>query len=499
MTRATVPNLGLVPLPRVVEPTGMEPFAVTAGTAIVLGTDDERLRGIARFLRDLIGTAAAPTPPAIVAPGGAVPPGAIVLELGEGPVGAEAYALHVTPDRVTIRGREPAGVFRGVQTLRQLLPPLVEFQAVRPDVARPVRVPAVRIEDAPRFEWRGAMLDVSRHFFPVADVQRFIDLMTVYKLNRLHLHLSDDQGWRVVIDSWPDLTEKGGASEVGGGRGGFYTKDDYTAIVRYAAERFITIVPEIDMPGHTNAALTSYPALNCDGAAPAPYSGVQVGFSVLCVDRESTYSFIDDVVRELAALTPGEWFHMGGDEVERLTPAQYVGFVERVQDIVGAHGKRMIGWDEIGAARLRETTVVQHWRPKTTAAAAVAKGAKVVVSIADRAYIDMKPDPATPIGQTWAAVIDVRTAYDWDPVATAGVPAQAVLGVEAPLWSETIATIDEAEHLAFPRLAALAEVGWSDAARRGWEEFRLRLAAQGPRLAALGVNFHRDAGVPWTP
>ena len=190
------------------------------------------------------------------------------------------------------------------------------------------------MEDRPRFAWRGAMLDVARHFFGVEDVKRYVDLLALYKMNRLHLHLADDQGWRIEIPGWPRLTEHGGSSEVGGGPGGFYTAEDYAEIVRYAAERHVMIVPEIDMPGHTNAALASYPELTCDGEAPPLYTGIRVGFSFLCAEKEETYAFIDAVVGALAALTPGPYIHIGGDEVRQLTGEQYAAFMARAQAIV---------------------------------------------------------------------------------------------------------------------------------------------------------------------
>jgi hexosaminidase len=430
------------------------------------------------------------------------PAGAIAIRQNtkhEG-LGDEGYVLEIRPAGITILADRPAGAFYGVQTLRQLLPPAWEYEALRPPRknAPPVTLPAMDIVDRPRFEWRGAMLDVARHFLSVDEVKRYVDLMALHKLNRLHLHLADDQGWRIEIQSWPNLTTHGGSTEVGGGPGGFYTQAQYTDIVRYAADRFITVVPEIDMPGHTNAALASYAELNCDGKARPLYTGIEVGFSALCVEKDVTYKFIDDVVRELAALTPGPYFHIGGDEVKTLSAEQYTGFIERVQGIVQLHGKRVVGWDEIAPARLAAGAVVQHWRPKTTPAEAVAKGAKVIMSVANRAYLDMKYDANTPIGLTWAGIIDVRTSYDWDPATqAAGVPESALLGVEAPLWSETIVNIRDFEYLAFPRLAAIAEVGWSRQADRDWETFRRRLGAQGSRWEALGVNFYRAPGIPW--
>ena len=341
------------------------------------------------------------------------------------------------------------------------------------------------------------MLDVARHFFTVDEVKRYVDLLSLHKMNRLHLHLADDQGWRIEIKSWPDLTAKGGLSEVGGTPGGFYTQAQYADIVAYAADRFVTIVPEIDMPGHTNAALSSYAELNCSGTAPPPFSGTDVGFSALCVEKDITYRFIDDVVREIASMTPGPYFHAGGDEVKTLTPAQYKTFVERVQGIVGAHGKQMIGWDEVAGTALAPTSIVQHWRPNAPAAE-LAKAPSLILSPANRAYFDMKYDAGTALGLSWAGLIPIQTAYDWDPGdAVAGAPATALLGVEAPIWSETLTNVRELEFMAFPRVAALAEIGWSPQAARGWDGFRTRLGAQAPRWTALGINFYRAPEIPW--
>jgi hexosaminidase len=341
------------------------------------------------------------------------------------------------------------------------------------------------------------MLDVARHFFTVEDVKQFVDLLALHKMNRLHLHLADDQGWRIEIAKWPDLTAKGGLSEVGGTPGGFYTKAQYADLVSYAAARFIVIIPEIDMPGHTNAALSAYAQLNCNEQAAPPFTGTAVGFSALCVDHEITYQFIDDVVGEIAAMTPGPYFHIGGDEVKTLAPAQYKAFVERVQKIVDARGKRMIGWDEVAAADLLPSSVVQHWRTNASAEQ-MARAPHLIISRGDRAYLDMKYDRDTALGLNWAGLIPVRTAYDWDPAALVpGAGPDAILGVEAPLWSETTANIRDLEFLAMPRLAEIADVAWSPAQPRDWEHFRVRLGAQGPRWTAMGINFYRAPEVPW--
>lgn len=493
----------VLPLPASIEVMRADSFTVAGGMPIIVAPGDAEATRIGRYLAALIGTSADTIAPRVVeasalasVSSGPAPAGSIslVIDATRAALGPEGYELIVTPERVTITAPRPAGLFYGTQTLRQLLPAAIEHEAARP---RPVKVPAVRVVDQPRFAWRGAMLDVSRHFLDVGSVKRYIDLIALHKLNRLHLHLSDDQGWRIEIRSWPKLTERGGSTQVGGGAGGFYTQEEYADLVRYAEERYVTVVPEIDMPGHTNAALASYPELNCDGVARPLYTGIRVGFSALCAGKELTYTFIDDVVREIAALTPGEYFHMGGDEVEKLTGEEYRRFIQRAEGIVRSHGKRVIGWGEIAQAELDPSTIVQHWRRDSSHVAA-RRGSKVILSPASRVYLDMQYDSTTVPGLRWAGYSDVRKAYDWEPATLlAGVPESAILGVEAPLWSETLVTIRDFEFMAFPRLAGVAEMGWSPAAARNWEEYRRRLGAQAPRWAALGLNFHRAPEVPW--
>ncbi|HRB13473.1 MAG TPA: family 20 glycosylhydrolase, partial [Vicinamibacteria bacterium] len=235
---------------------------MTPATTIFVQSTDPGARFVGEFLAGLL-TTVGPVGPSVAQMGAAIPDGSVVLSLDLDPsIGGEAYDLKVTSTGVTLKASSPAGLFYGVQTLRQILPPILEHDAARP---RPIAIPQVEIMDRPRFGWRGAMLDVARHFFGVEDVKRYLDLLALHKMNRLHLHLSDDQGWRLEIQSWPNLTAMGGRTEVGGTVGGFYTQEQYKEIVAYARERFIDIVPEIDMPGHTNAALSAYPELNCDG------------------------------------------------------------------------------------------------------------------------------------------------------------------------------------------------------------------------------------------
>jgi hexosaminidase len=421
--------------------------------------------------------------------------GGILLTLGaDDDLGAEGYHLEIRADIITLKAAQPAGIFRGIQTLRQCLPPEIEASEVQPG---PWEIPCGTIRDYPRFGYRGTMLDVSRHFFGVADVKRYIDLLAYYKLNYFHLHLSDDQGWRLMINSWPNLASHGGSTAVGGGKGGYYTQEEYVDLVAYAQDRYITVVPEFDLPGHTNAALASYPELNCDDQAPELYTGTEVGFSSLCIDKEITYQFLDDVIREVAALTPGPYIHIGGDEAHSTSADDFGKFMARLQPIVAAHGKQVIGWDEIAKSDIGPNTVVQLWRPKD-GPDLIKPGMKVIMSPAAKSYLDMKYTDETELGLTWAGTISVKDGYDWDPATQLpGIPEDNLLGVEAPLWSETLETLADIEQLAFPRLLGYAEIGWTPADHRSWDEYRDRLASHGPRFEALGVNFYRSPLVPW--
>jgi hexosaminidase len=475
---------------------GGGPFELTTATRITVASTNPEAAAIAEGLAAMLRRATGfPLP--VTASSAGSGPGSIELRLATEPssVGEEGYRLVVTADSVRLTSTAPAGLFHGTQTIRQLLPVEIESEM---RVARGIwPIPSLTIVDQPRFAWRGAMLDVARHFFTVREVEQYIDVLALYKLNVLHLHLSDDQGWRIAINSRPKLTAIGSLTQVGGGPGGFYTQQEYQDLIRYAGDRYITIVPEIDMPGHMNAGLTAYPELACSIRPSALYTGTDVGWSTLCVDKEETYAFIDDVVREISALTPGPYFHIGGDEVQTLTPEQYTRFVERAQAIVYKYGKKMIGWEETTKARLRPTSLAQQWK-SDSATAALQYGAKLILSPGKRTYLDMKYTPATELGLKWAAIFDVSDAYDWDPALyLVGVTEQNIVGIEAPLWSETVRNITAAEYLAMPRLPALAEVAWTPQASREWKDFRVRLAAHAPRWHYRGVNYYRSLQIPW--
>jgi hexosaminidase len=406
-------------------------------------------------------------------------------------LGTEGYELKIEKKQLNISASTSAGVFNGIQTLLQTMP-------VKSAAREKLSIPTGEIRDFPEYAYRGAMLDVGRHFFSVDEVKQFIDYMAMYKMNALHIGLTNDQGWRIEIKSWPKLTEIGGSTEVGGGPGGFYTQEQYSEIVKYAQDRNITIIPEIDMPGHTNAALASYAELNCDGKARELYTGIEVGFSTLCTDKEITYQFIDDVFRELAALTPGEYIHIGGDESHSTPMEDYIPFVNRVQQIVLKHGKKVVGWDEIANATLVENSAVQFWAEVKNATMALEQGAKVVISPATKAYIDMQYDSTSTYGLHWAAYVEVDDAYNWEPLEQVpGIRKDQIKGIEAALWTETVSNMDEVEYLTFPRLPGHAEIGWTAPNTRSWDEYKLRLAKQSKRFDALGIDYFPSTRVPW--
>jgi hexosaminidase len=410
-------------------------------------------------------------------------------------LGDEGYELNVTGKLVRLTANKPAGLFHGIQTIRQLLPAKVEMTEAQKG---PWKISNGVIRDYPSFAYRGSMLDVGRHFFEVDEVKKLIDQLAYYKFNVLHLSLTNDQGWRIEIKSWPNLTAHGGKTEVGGGEGGFYTQVQYSDLVKYAQDRFITIIPEIDMPGHTNAALASYAELNENGKATELYTGTEVGFSTLATKKEITYKFIDDVIRELAALTPGEYLHIGGDESHATKIEDYIPFMNRVQDMVIAHGKKVLAWDEIALATLKPNTVVQYWAKSENAIKGVAQGAKVLMAPAKNAYLDMQYDSTSTYGLHWAAYIEVDKGYNWDPARLVPeISKENIIGVEAPLWSETVANINEAEYLIFPRLLGYAEIGWTPSEMRNWSDYKVRLASFGDRMKAQNINFYPSKLVPW--
>ena len=506
MTASIVP----APLAQTVDATA-SPFRFTASTRVLASGDAAATAALAAEQL----SAQLPSLVTVAADADADPTaGDIALSLVNDPsLGAEGYRLAVD-EGVRIAASTPAGLFYGVQSLRQL---------TSVDGA----VPATTVVDVPRFEYRGVMLDVARYFHGLDTVKAYIDRASSLKLNVLHLHLSDDQGWRIEIDAYPRLTELAAGSDMAGGSGGFFAKDDYRAIVAHAATRHMVVVPEIDTPGHTHAVSLAYPELSEEpvmldemspsdpGGIPisgAPYTGGTVGFSSLKINEEATYDFLTAVFTELAELTPGPYLHLGGDEALGTAPADFVKFIARAAAIVAETGKTPIAWHEAGASsELPPGTVGQYWNYRTPeaghaakAVSFVAQGGKLLFSPADAIYLDMKYDDATPLGLSWAGTVSVAQSYDWDPAKVfPGIGDADILGIEGPLWSETLRSLADIDAMAFPRIASAAEIAWSPAVgtseQRTWESFRARVGALGPHWSVLGIGFTARDDIAWTP
>lgn len=445
-----------------------------------------------------------------------------------GPEG-ERYHLRVADGRIVVTAPAASGAFYGLQTVRQLLDADWYRHAPPGGRARPaLAVGGVEVEDGPRFSWRGVHLDVSRHFMPMPFLLRLVDLAALHKLNMLHLHLTDDQGWRVPIPKHPRLTEVGawrresplghGRDRVGDGvpHGGFYTHADLAELVGYAAERHVTVVPEVDMPGHMVAAIAAYPELGNTGEEREVLAHWGISRHVLNLE-EPTLQFCRDVIDEVADIFPGGgWFHIGGDEcptveweesttartlmaAEGMTdPRQLQGwFNARIAEHLGGIGRTVIGWDEILEGGAPEGSVVMSWRDEAGGVAAAEAGHDVVMTPQQWLYLDWAyaDDPAEPLAICPA--ISVERVYGYDPVGS--VPPEKrhhVLGAQANLWTEYVPTPEHAEYLYFPRLCALSEVVWSDpdAEGRSFGEFEARLGRHLERLAALGVNYRPLSG-----
>ncbi|TFV85027.1 beta-N-acetylhexosaminidase [Microbacterium sp. dk485] len=495
----------LSPVPVRVRVHDAEPFPLTTQTTI---SGEAAAAGTLRSLLQ----ARTGRQPALVASG------AIRLHI-EGGGTPESYRLVVGSAGISVIGHDAAGLFYGVQTLGQLVE----------SAPGGWRVPAVEIDDFPRFAYRGVMLDVARHFFDVQTVTAVIDRAASLKLNHLHLHLTDDQGWRLAVESWPKLTEQGSASAVRGDRGGYYSKEDYRRIVEYAAERHMTVVPEIDMPGHTHAIGLAYPELVQDpalspgmaaeiaqGRQPSPrkgvgYQGTAVGFSSLRIHDPRTYEFLHAVLAEVAEGTPGPFLHIGGDEALSTDAGDFAAFMQRASAIASSHGKVVVAWHEAGAVPgLVAGAVGQYWGSVNPADGAdrkalafVERGGRVILSPSDAVYLDMKYDADTPIGLDWAnGPTSVRRSYEWEPSdVIRGLPEEAILGVEAPLWTETVSSLADIDHMMFPRVASAAEAAWSPATIenewRTWGSFRQRIAGLGPLWKSMGIGFFRSPEVPW--
>ncbi|GAA4992209.1 beta-N-acetylhexosaminidase [Yinghuangia aomiensis] len=498
-------------------------FRLDAATGLHVHPEAPELAPEAAWFRAVVGAAlGCPLPDA------ATPrPGTVSLGIDAG-LDAEAYRLSVRPDTVVLVGGDRAGVFRGLQTLRQLLPPAALRRA---RIAEgPWEIPAVSIADRPKYPWRGVLLDVVRHFLPKADVLRFVDTMAVHHLNVLHLHLTDDQGWRFPVPGWPRLVDVAAwrAESMVGTRhapkfdgrphGGYYTADDLREIVAYAADRHITVVPEVDLPGHAQAVLAAYPEL---AAGPAP-DGVRTGWGIsdaVLAASDTALAFCRDVLGEVCRIFPSRYVCVGGDEVPRgpwrgdpvsLARAAELGlpdsgalqhwFTAQLAGILAGHGRTLFGWDEILEDGAPDGALVGGWRGDHGTLAAARAGHDVVASPDTSVYLDYRqgehPGEPIPIG----TLVTVADIHGFEPVPDALTPAEArhVLGGQAALWAEQLDSPRAVDFAAYPRLCAFAEALWTRGPR-DTAEFLARLARDHvPRLDALGIEYRPLAGPhPW--
>ena len=512
----------IIPAPASLTP-GIGTFRLDSATAIHA---DAVLLPVAQVFARLI---AGPTGLTLTAGTAAPAAGSKVirLQLDRSVTGAEAYALAVTPTSVTVRASAPAGAFYGLETVKQLLPAGIYRAAPVGNTAW--TIPAVTIADAPRFGWRGSHLDVSRHFAPKEYVKKHIDLMAQHKLNRFHWHLTEDQGWRIEIRKYPRLTEVGscrartliGPHVSDPARRqydnkphcGFYTQDDVREIVAYAAERHIVVVPEIEMPGHAQAAIAAYPHL---GNRPDTTVGVYDAWGVspwIFNAEPATISFLQDVLTEVLALFPGPYIHIGGDEAIK---DQWKGnpridarikelglkdehelqswFIRQMDKFLTDRGRRLIGWDEILEGGLAENATVMSWRGEDGGIAAAKAGHDVVMAPNSHTYLDHYQSRETrrePLAI--GGFLPLDRVYSYEPIPASLTPEQAkhVLGAQAQLWAEYIPNTKHMEYMAYPRLSALSEVVWSPKASRDLSDFMRRLHRHADRLQAMDVNYRR--------
>ncbi|MEV2215327.1 beta-N-acetylhexosaminidase [Streptomyces sp. NPDC050997] len=528
-----------MPAPRHIVHTQQGHGRLDAGTRLEAGPGTE---GVARWLRATVGAATGfPLPDSGGRPDGGDREGRLALSI-EPDLPPEGYRMVVDGPAILIQGGSAAGVFWGAQTFRQLLGPDAYRRApVRP--GRDWNLAEVTIEDGPRFRWRGLMLDVARHFMPKDGVLRYLDLMAAHKLNVLHFHLTDDQGWRVEIKRFPKLTETGSwrARTKFGHRasplweekphGGFYTQDDIREIVAYAAERHITVVPEIDVPGHSQAAITAYPELGntdvIDTTSLSVWDSWGISENVLA-PTDNTLRFYEGVFEELLELFPADtaefsaFLHVGGDEclkdqwrlsptaqarIEELGLADEDGlqswFIGHFDKWLSARGRRLIGWDEILEGGLAEGAAVSSWRGYEGGIAAARAGHDVVMCPEQQVYLDHRqhagPDEPVPIGY----VRTLEDVYRFEPVPPelTADEARRVLGTQANVWTEVMEDSGRVDYQTFPRLAAFAEVAWSTlpaTAERDFADFERRMTAHYRRLDALGVGYRPPTGpLPW--
>lgn len=514
---AATADYQVVPLPQDISISKGKPFVLSASTPIVYTGNDAQMQRNAQFLSDYVdqltkirlnvsSQKVKKTTP-------------IVLVLNPKISGNEAYVMTVTDKQLTIAGKTAAGVFYGIQTLRKSLPVL--------DAPEEIELPAAVIKDAPKFAYRGMMLDCGRHFFPVSFVKKYIDMLALHNMNVFHWHLTEDQGWRIEIKKYPKLTEIGSKRSgtiIGHNSavddsipyGGYYTQEQAREIVKYAAERNITVIPEVDMPGHMLSALASYPELGCTGG---PYEvGHKWGVyeDVLCLGNEKVYKFLEDIIDELIDIFPSKYIHIGGDESPRvrwekcpkcqaLAKAQGLTtdhlqayFTNRIEKYINAKGRRIIGWDEILEGPINQSATIMSWRGVQPGTKAANLGHDVIMSPNSNAYFDYyqtKKTGGEPLNI--GGYLPVSKVYEYDPTPES-MPVEAqkhIVGVQANLWTEYVTCPTLAEYQVMPRMAAISEVQWLPSSKKNFDAFKTRVTKLAKIYDRLGYVYAKHL---WT-
>jgi hexosaminidase len=512
--------IAVIPQPvRLVPGTGS--FAITAATKIYVGPKNEELRRIGQSLSQEIMRTTGVQPAVVQTTPGKQQASFIYLKLSSpaDTLGAEGYSLSVQPARVLLAANQPQGLYLGTQTIRQLLP------AQRTAGAS---LPAVEMADKPRYSWRGMHLDVSRHFFPTEFVKQYIDYLALHKMNTFHWHLTDDQGWRIEIKKYPKLTTLGGFREgtlIGhyGAKvpeydnvryGGFYTQEQIKEVVKYAQDRYITVVPEIEMPGHALAALTAYPELSCTGGPFKVGQTWGVFDDIFCAGNEQTFAFLQDVLTEVMPLFPSKIVHIGGDEApktrwktcpkcqariktEHLKDEHELQsyFVQRMEKFVNGKGKTIMGWDEILEGGLAPNAAVMSWRGMEGGTTAAKQKHQVVMTPGEFVYFDHAQGDPTLEPLNIGGYLPLEKVYSFEPTPKelTADEKKYILGAQANVWTEYIPTTQQVEYMVLPRMSALAEVLWTPASQKSWESFKVRMQPQYQRYAALGANYAKSA------
>jgi hexosaminidase len=510
-------------------------FTINGKTKILVSSSSEEVKGVAEIFSEQI-AAVSGFSNMISDAEASQPKNSILLNIDQSlqsELGKEGYKLSVTSSRILITAPEPAGLFYGIQTIYQLLPPEIfgdTLNSTGKDLK--LKVPCLEISDKPSFSWRGMHLDVSRHFFPKEFILKYIDLIAMHKMNIFHWHLTDDNGWRIEIEKYPLLTEVSAWRADRQGKtwneskpqrpgepatyGGFYTKEDIREVVAYAKERFITIVPEIEMPGHTSEVFAAYPQFSCSGEKiPVQTGSYWPNTDIFCAGNDGTFRFLEDIIDEVAELFPGEYIHIGGDEADktawkacpkcqaRIKQEGLAGvdelqsyFIKRISKHIASKGKKMIGWDEILEGGLAPDATVMSWRGFEGGIEAARQGHDVVMCPVSHCYFDYYQ--ADPEFQPLAigGLTTVRKVYSFRPVPSElmGEPRLKILGGQGNIWTEYISTPSHAEYMALPRMTALAEVLWSQEKDLRWGDFRNRLQSQFLRFKNMDANYFEGSG-----